>query len=1165
MRPSPRVDEKRRVGKYQIGEEIGRGAAGTVYQALNLESGDFVAVKEVMITNMLEQEFRTVYREIGLLKKLKHANIVEYVDTIKTADKLHIILEYCENGSLRHVLKRFGTLSESLVALYVAQVLEGLVYLHSQGVLHRDIKAANILTTKEGMVKLADFGVATEVRRGSQDMGNGEVVGTPFWMAPEVIEMSPATEACDIWSVGATVIELLTRKPPYYDLAPMAALFRIVQDDHPPLPEGISDSLHDFLMQTFNKEPLLRPRADAMLQHPWIVKAKARAALAKRVHQVKRTLSAAVPSVAGADVGAGGPGGDGRAGETSVVASGADVGAGAGAGAGAEVGVGTGAGAPRRVTAVAVRPIPVPAHVEFIEEENEDEGDEEEDGQEGEGEGEEEAAAEKEDDEEEEEEEEEEKDGTNTLRSVRSATSDSMPSTISLRTVRTLSGDSVAAALGAATALVEATKTQPQSLSRSGSLANVIAAKTESEVIADKLKVFAEVPADDDFAVALDLSGLEDTGALASANPDAAETDVDAGVVTAKWLRGRMREARARAADAAWTTSSSIDGTLSLGLEKQIELEFEDELEGLDFEEIEEEEFFAQQITLAADQVSRLSTEGDDSGILDACQQLLRIFEETPQMVAQFIVHEGIIPTVIDLLDADQVNHDVVLAVLCLLNKLVEEPSAHEERSALLQEFQERLCLAGLFPAVFAFGAADFSSQIRLETAKFVQRMCMANTLTLQIFISCGGLPSLVGFLDMGGYDEGGIETLHADVLAMVHIALDVIVSIFNLQSIAISHSDFCHLFVNYGLLRRLADIFMCFLPASAAERDVFVPLRLQQFGDMFVLFSCGDTVCKGHMCEASVLRCIMHALNPEDSSRLENDAYAYLVVKLLMCVSNLSMAAGTLDELEKAGAIPTLIPFLRRQGGAHAKAWQHHVIHALFYLCRINKRRQEQAVRADLIAPLMQIVRQRSPLRQFALPVLCDLAHASRVTRAHLWAHSAVDMFLDLLEQDYWGTEAFSSLHIWLVNDLVNVETILLRPASLQKLVALVRSAQQADFDNLLDPLLDMVSKSIRLNQALGRSGLFLAEIVARLTAPSSSALVRKSLLRIIQVIVEFHPQPERLIVDHGMCPVLQTLAEDESMVLVAELADQLLRKCHKVIQVMLLASNESDDSEAR
>src|ERR1700750_3127874 len=154
----------------------------------------------------------------------------------------------------------------------MSQVLHGLLYLHEQGVIHRDIKGANILTTKNGKVKLADFGVSTSTLAGADK--EAQVVGTPYWMAPEIIQLSGATSASDIWSLGCTVIELLDGKPPYHKLAPMPALFRIVNDDHPPLPEGASPLVRDFLMQCFQKDPNLRVSAKKLLKHPWIVSTK---------------------------------------------------------------------------------------------------------------------------------------------------------------------------------------------------------------------------------------------------------------------------------------------------------------------------------------------------------------------------------------------------------------------------------------------------------------------------------------------------------------------------------------------------------------------------------------------------------------------------------------------------------------------------------------------------------------------------------------------------------------------------------------------------------------------------------------------------------------------------------------------------------------------------
>lgn len=130
-------------------------------------------------------------------------SIMKYTHQLSMS--VFVIPRYIENGSLSTVLKKFGSFSEPLVAIYVTQILRGLKYLHEQGALHRDIKGANILTTKDGLVKLADFGVAIKlsetstVRRKGNQEDSHDVVGSPYWIAPEIIEMATPTAACDIW------------------------------------------------------------------------------------------------------------------------------------------------------------------------------------------------------------------------------------------------------------------------------------------------------------------------------------------------------------------------------------------------------------------------------------------------------------------------------------------------------------------------------------------------------------------------------------------------------------------------------------------------------------------------------------------------------------------------------------------------------------------------------------------------------------------------------------------------------------------------------------------------------------------------------------------------------------------------------------------------------
>ena len=142
-----------RLSAQQLGEELGRGSSGKVYRALNRETGDFRAIKEIPTRNMPVGHLEAVQSEIDLLHNLKHPQIVRYFETIRTEGHLYLVLEYVENGSLATLIKNFGSFPEHLVCVYVRQVLRGLEWLHEQGVCHRDIKGANLLITKDGQVQ----------------------------------------------------------------------------------------------------------------------------------------------------------------------------------------------------------------------------------------------------------------------------------------------------------------------------------------------------------------------------------------------------------------------------------------------------------------------------------------------------------------------------------------------------------------------------------------------------------------------------------------------------------------------------------------------------------------------------------------------------------------------------------------------------------------------------------------------------------------------------------------------------------------------------------------------------------------------------------------------------------------------------------------------------
>ncbi|KAI7833360.1 kinase-like domain-containing protein, partial [Kickxella alabastrina] len=231
-RPKERLtvysENDQRLTNYQLGNCIGRG-----------QFGSMVAVKQIALVGQDVDDMDDVMQEVDLLKSLSSPRIVRYYGFVKTDAHLNLVMEFVENGSLSATLKSFGSFPEKLVLAYAIKIIEGLVYLHGRDVVHCDLKACNILTTKKGNTKLTDFGVSLNLKL--RKPGDESVVaGTPYWMAPEIIQLDGACMASDIWSLGCTIIELLTGKPPYSDLMQMAALYRIVEDDHPPIPEGIS-------------------------------------------------------------------------------------------------------------------------------------------------------------------------------------------------------------------------------------------------------------------------------------------------------------------------------------------------------------------------------------------------------------------------------------------------------------------------------------------------------------------------------------------------------------------------------------------------------------------------------------------------------------------------------------------------------------------------------------------------------------------------------------------------------------------------------------------------------------------------------------------------------------------------------------------------------------
>lgn len=263
---------------YRI--RVGSGSFGNVYTGRDKISNTKVAIK--VIKTSYEENKESINNEVEMLRSCQHPNIVNYLRSYLWKDKAWLITEYCDAGTLGKLIAS-KDLSEGVIAAILKQILSGLSYLHSRNRIHRDIKSENILLDLNGNVKLADLGLCADV-----DRKRRSVAGTRYWMAPEMIRHLPYGCKVDIWSTGATLMEMAEKNPPYYSYKLPKANFLTATQGAPPLkkPKKWSPEFRDLLSRCFEMDPTERPSADDLLQHPLIRKASSTNKLSQMIAAV---------------------------------------------------------------------------------------------------------------------------------------------------------------------------------------------------------------------------------------------------------------------------------------------------------------------------------------------------------------------------------------------------------------------------------------------------------------------------------------------------------------------------------------------------------------------------------------------------------------------------------------------------------------------------------------------------------------------------------------------------------------------------------------------------------------------------------------------------------------------------------------------------------------
>uniref|UniRef100_A0A8C9AHS5 non-specific serine/threonine protein kinase n=1 Tax=Prolemur simus TaxID=1328070 RepID=A0A8C9AHS5_PROSS len=250
--------------------KIGEGSTGIVCIATVRSSGKLVAVKKMDLRKQQRREL--LFNEVVIMRDYQHENVVEMYNSYLVGDELWVVMEFLEGGALTDIVTHTRMNEEQIAAVCLA-VLQALSVLHAQGVIHRDIKSDSILLTHDGRVKLSDFGFCAQVSK--EVPRRKSLVGTPYWMAPELISRLPYGPEVDIWSLGVMVIEMVDGEPPYFNEPPLKAM-KMIRDNLPPRLKNlhkVSPSLKGFLDRLLVRDPAQRATAAELLKHPFLAKA----------------------------------------------------------------------------------------------------------------------------------------------------------------------------------------------------------------------------------------------------------------------------------------------------------------------------------------------------------------------------------------------------------------------------------------------------------------------------------------------------------------------------------------------------------------------------------------------------------------------------------------------------------------------------------------------------------------------------------------------------------------------------------------------------------------------------------------------------------------------------------------------------------------------------
>ena len=457
----------------------------------------------------------------------------------------------------------------------------------------------------------------------------------------------------------------------------------------------------------------------------------------------------------------------------------------------------------------------------------------------------------------------------------------------------------------------------------------------------------------------------------------------------------------------------------------------------------------------------------------------------------------------------------------------------HDLRLIGIVQLTFQSSFVGGISSVTRYAYKQYSQEIRAQSAIFVRQMLASSDLNSQIFVSCRGLSILTEFLEEDYFESRGL----------VNTGIDGILRVFSLQGKYTPKNDLCRIMARTGVLEPLTHTLHILISGERNKEDEQVITSILK---IMLTLAQADEYVKHLIATRTVLKrkstSQLDTQNDAERTGLLMDLHLLQSDHLstaLKFFKSLSSVTSTLETLHNANAIEKLVQLLGNQLLPGFQEAANHILTTLFNLCRIDKSRQYEAVSVGLIPILKRIILDNRPLKDMALPMLCNLAH-NKECRRLLWSQRGLEFYLELLADPFWQVNAFEAIVVWFVEEPARVEKKLVEPLAVRALIAAFGSARAVQFESLLDQLQKLLKASKKLSRALTITD-FTSKLLERLNHPKPT--VRANLLKILQCTLDCAADKQPFLAKDKIIAQLIIMSETDSAVIVRALASSMLR----------------------